>query len=91
MVLVDKIKGMKNDKVKGTAKGGEGMKREARRTETARQKGNRRMENKNALLLSVSLCICLAQQSGSESPSSLSFKRAVTHSSALHSLATEGR
>lgn len=41
MVLVDKIKEIKNDKVKGTVKGGEGMKREARRTEKARQKRNR--------------------------------------------------
>lgn len=38
MVLVAKIKEIKNDKVKGTVKGGEGMKREAMRTETARQK-----------------------------------------------------
>ncbi len=47
-------------------------------------------ENKNALLLSLILCICLTPQSGRKSPS-LSYKRAVTHSSALHSLATEGR
>lgn len=44
-----------------------------------------------SFLLSVSLCISPTQQSGSASPSSLSYKRAVTHSSALHSLATEGR
>lgn len=47
-----------------------------------------RTENKNASPLSVILCVCLTQQSGS---SSLSYKRAVTHSSALHPLATEGR
>lgn len=49
------------------------------------------MKKKNSFLLSVSLCISLTQQSGSASSSSLSYKRAVTHSSALHSLATEGR
>lgn len=46
---------------------------------------------KNSFLLSVSLCISLTQQSGSASSSSPSYKRTVTHSSALHSLATEGR
>lgn len=79
-------------KVKGTAEGGAGMKIEARRTEKSQTEMKQRcMENKNALLLSVILCICLTQQSGSESSFSISFKRAVTHSSALHSLATEGR
>lgn len=51
----------------------------------------RHTENKNAMLLSVILCVCRAQLSSSESSSSLFYKRAVTHSSALHALATEGR
>ena len=38
VVLVDEMKEMKHDEVKGTVEGGEGMKREARRTQTARQK-----------------------------------------------------
>lgn len=86
------MKELKNDEVKG-----EGLKR--RRYEKRGEKNRdsqtgmkrRRTENKNALPLSVILCICLTQQSGSESSSSLSYKRAVTYSSALHSLATEGR
>lgn len=83
---------MKNDKVKVTAEGGEGMK--GRRGENGDSQTGmkpRCTENKNAVLLSVILRICLNQQSGTESSSSLPFKRTVTHSSALHSLATEGR
>lgn len=81
------MKEMKNDEAKGAVEGREG---EKNRDSQAEMK-QRRMENKNALLLSVILCICRTQQSGSESSSSLSYKRAVTHSSALNSLATEGR
>lgn len=83
---------MKNDEVKVTAEGGEGMKREKGENRD-RQTGMklRCTENKNAALLSVIPRICLNQQSGTKSSSSLPFKRTVTHSSALHSLATEGR
>lgn len=63
------------------------MKREKGRAEKAREETEmkrRRRENENA----VTPCVCRTQQSGSESSS---YKRAVTHSSALHPLATEGR
>lgn len=84
----------KRDNAKGEEKGGNlYFKKKEMKRELARQKRKRCIqdEKKNSFLLSVSLCISLTQQSGSASSSSLSYKRAVPHSSALHSLATEGR
>lgn len=50
MVLFGEMKEMKNDEVGGTVEGGEGMKREPRRTGTARQEmKQRRTENKKCL------------------------------------------
>lgn len=77
-----KWKKMENGEIK--VEGWEGMKQEG----GEHQKGDG-TESKNASLPSVH--VWLTQRSGSESSTSLSYKKAVTHSSALHPFATEER